>query len=411
MRQPRSSKSRFEYPSGAPDNGSVNVRRAQPIGADAAALGRRLLRAPRSSKGLAWRRERTKNRLRVHTQQAASPDIPGDPAADVRSASTWQRWVHRPQRLFLRRALFQVHLWTGVGLGLYMFMIGLTGSILVYRNELSRYFSPEPVVVEGSGEPLSVEAITDAARRAYPGYRIGSVQPGASPNHAVEVNLSRGDTPTRRIFHPFTGADLGDPLPAGYRFTKWMLDLHDNLLAGETGRRVNGIGAVFLLVLCATGTVIWWPGADRWRRSLSLDIHANWSSLNWSLHSAFGAWLMLFSVMWGITGAYLSYPAGFQELFDWIEPLDEANPVERVVDRIMYWLAYLHFGRLGGRGIPYCSRGLCETMTKATWASIGMVLPLLFGTGLVMWWNRVVRPAMRRADRVKSTGHFEVAGR
>ena len=260
--------------------------------------------------------------------------------------------MHRPQRVFFRRALFQIHLWTGIGLGLYMFMIGLTGSILVYRNELSRCFSPVPVIVEGSGEPLRPEAITETARRAYPEYKVGSVQPGPTPSHAVEVNLSRNDEAIRRIFHPFTGADLGDPLPAGYRFTKWMLDLHDNLLAGETGRRVNGFGALFLLVLCLTGAVIWWPGSDRWRRSLSVDLHANWNSINWSVHSAFGAWLMLFSVMWAITGLYLSYPAGFQEVFDWIEPLDEANPVDRVVDRIMYWLAYLHFGRLGGRGIP-----------------------------------------------------------
>ncbi len=343
------------------------------------------------------------------TQDVISPESAG--ADELLAPSAWRRWIHRPQRLFFRRALFQIHLWTGIGLGLYMFMIGLTGSILVYRNELSRYYSPVPVVVEGSGTPLSPEAIAETARRAYPGYKVGSVQPGPSPNHAVEVNLSRNDQTTRRIFHPFTGADLGDPLPVGYRFTKWMLDLHDNLLAGETGRRVNGFGALFLLVLCVSGAVIWWPGSDRWRRSLTVDLHANWNSINWSAHSAFGAWLMLFSAMWAITGLYLSYPAGFQEVFDWIEPLDETNPVDRVVDRIMYWLAYLHFGRLGGRGIPYCGRGLCDNATKAVWAAFGMVLPLLFVTGMVMWWNRVIRPALRRSERVKSTGHLEAAGR
>lgn len=325
--------------------------------------------------------------------------------------SLWQRWVHRPQRVFLRRALFQVHLWTGIGLGLYMLVIGLTGSILVYRNELSRYYSPVPVVVEGSGEPLSADAITETARRAYPGYKVGSVTPGATANHAVEVTLSKDGDSLRRNFHPFTGADLGDPLPAGYRLTKWLLDLHDNLLAGETGRRVNGVGAVSLLVLCMTGAVIWWPGSNRWRRSLTVDFRANWNSLNWSAHSALGAWLMLFSVMWAITGMYLSYPAGFQEVFDWIEPLDEANPVDRVVDRIMYWLAYLHFGRLGGRGIPYCGRGFCDNATKAVWAVFGLVLPLLFVSGLVMWWNRVIRPVMRRAEREHATGRLEAAGR
>ena len=50
-----------------------------------------------------------------------------------------------------------------------------------------------------------------------------------------------------------------------------MLDLHDNLLNGPTGRRVNGIGALALLMLCASGLIIWWPGAARWRRSVLVD--------------------------------------------------------------------------------------------------------------------------------------------
>jgi len=336
-------------------------------------------------------------------------DLAADAGAG--SGSAWQAWVQRPQRLFLRRAIFQVHLWAGIALGLYMFVIGLTGSILVYRNELSRYYSPVPVVVEGAGTPLAEDALREAAGRLYPGRKITAVQPGKTPNHAVEVTIVAGDTPIRRLLHPFTGADLGDPLPAGYRFTKWMLDLHDNLLAGETGRRVNGVGAVGLFLLCLTGAVIWWPGANRWRRSLTVDFRANFNSLNWSLHSALGAWLMLFSVMWAVTGMYLSYPAGFQQVFDWIEPLDEANPVDRTVDSIMYWLAYLHFGRLGGRGIPYCGRGLCETTTKAVWAFFGLVLPALFATGMVMWWNRVVRPMLRRAEREHAAGPLEATGR
>ena len=77
----------------------------------------------------------------------------------------------------------------------------------------------------------------------------------------------------------------------------------------------------------------------------------------------------------------------------------------------MHWLAYLHFARLGGRGIPSCGRGFCDSATKFTWAVIGLVLPLLFVTGLVMWWNRVVRPAMRRSERTKATGRLEAAGR
>ena len=32
----------------------------------------------------------------------------------------WQRWIRQPQSFWLRRAIFQVHLWSGLGIGLIM---------------------------------------------------------------------------------------------------------------------------------------------------------------------------------------------------------------------------------------------------------------------------------------------------
>ena len=305
----------------------------------------------------------------------------------------WDRWMRAPQTLWVRRAIFQIHLWTGIGIGLYLLMICLTGSVLVYRNELYRAFSPEPVIVVGSGESLTPDALTAAARRIYPDDEVTNVRMGDTPNHAVEISLRGGGETRRRLFHPYTGEDLGDPLPVGYRASAWMLDLHDNLLGGRTGRKINGIGAFFFIVLSVTGAVIWWPGIRSWRRSLTFDVRANWRRLTWSLHSAFGFWVMPFVLIWGVSGVYLSFPDVFQAVVDYVEPFDPSDPADRIGDRVLYWLAYLHFGRLGGRGIPGCDRGLCNETTKAVWAIVGLVPPALLVTGVVMWWNRVLHRA------------------
>ena len=50
----------------------------------------------------------------------------------------WQRWIWQPQTAWLRKATFQLHLWSGIGIGLYVLMVSVTGSVLVYRNELYR---------------------------------------------------------------------------------------------------------------------------------------------------------------------------------------------------------------------------------------------------------------------------------
>ena len=313
--------------------------------------------------------------------------------------SVWRRSIKKLRSVFLRKLMFQIHLWTGLAVGLYILVIFLSGSVLVYRNELYRTFDPQPVLVSSVGAALSDEALSDAARRSNPGYSVGNLRRGRAGNEAVQITLQRGGDAISRLFDPITGQNLGDAVPAGYRFTSWLLDFHDNLLGGEAGRRVNGIGAVLVIVLCVTGAVIWWPGQRHWRRSLTVDMRRGAKRITWRLHGALGFWFFGFILLWGITGAYLAFPNSFAAFFDTIQPYDEANPDERTVDRIQYWLAYLHFGRLGGRGISWCGRGLCDSITKATWATAGLVAPVMFVTGALMWWNRVLRPARRRFDR------------
>jgi len=290
-------------------------------------------------------------------------------------------WIRHPQGVWLRRALFQVHLWTGLGVGLYIVMISITGSALIYRSELRQRFNPEPRLVEVSGPRLSEAELTGVTERLYPDAAVEVWTNPEDQTHAVTMSVARGGGAREQfLFDPYTGEYLGHALPAGWRLTTWTLDLHDNLLAGDTGRAVNGVGALLLVLLSVTGAVIWWPGAESWRRSLVIDWRANWRRLNWSLHSAVGVWTLLFLFMWGFTGVYLAFPEPFAAIVDIVEPFDEENFDPRVGDTVLYWFAYLHFGRFGGWS------------TKLVWAVIGLLPPVMFITGAVMWWNRVIRP-------------------
>ena len=289
-------------------------------------------------------------------------------------------WRRQPQGTWLRKALFQVHLWTGLGVGLYVVVISLTGSVLVYRSELRQRFDPQPRTVSVAGTRLSPDALIAATRQVFPEAEIEVWTEPDDPALAVTMSVEdRGSGRDLLLFDPYTGAYLGNSLPVGWRLTTWTLDLHDNLLGGDTGRTVNGVGAVLLAVLSLTGLVIWWPGIDGWRRALVVDWRANWRRVNWSVHSAFGFWTMLFIFMWAFTGIYLAFPEPFAAVVDYLEPFEEDNFDPRTGDQILYWFSYMHFGRFSG-------------VTKVTWATIGLVPPVMFVTGAVMWWNRVVRP-------------------
>src|SRR5258708_35784261 len=84
--------------------------------------------------------------------------------------SSWEKWLSRPQSLWLRKALFQVHLWTGIGIGLYVLLMSVSGTVLVYRRQLAKAFSQEPRIAVPPGARLTVDALTQAAKATYPGY-------------------------------------------------------------------------------------------------------------------------------------------------------------------------------------------------------------------------------------------------
>jgi len=296
----------------------------------------------------------------------------------------WTRIVRKPQDVFLRKALFQIHLWSGIGVGLYILIICVTGSVIVYRVELVRHFQPRPIVVKG--DRLSDDQLKALAARAHPDYTIASISRGRANTRPVTIVLERNGTKLERVFDPYTGEELGDLYPAGQRALDWTVDLHDNLLAGTTGRAINGTGAALLLMLAFTGAIIWWPGIQRWKRSLSLRWTGNWTAFNWDLHSMMGFWTILFVIMFGVTGLYLGFPNTFSDLVDYLEPPTDANAGRRVGDTITFWLARVHFGRFAGQPV------------KFLWFLFGLAPAVLFVTGALMWWNRVLRPKLRSVN-------------
>lgn len=318
--------------------------------------------------------------------------------------TVWQRCVRQPQKIWLRRALFQLHLWSGIAVGLYILLMSVTGSVLVYRNELYRAAAPTTIVSTGSGPRLTDDQLREAAAHLYPGYRVVNFYRAANLDQAVDVWLRQGDDVKKRLFDPRSGIDLGSSAPTAFRLVSTLIDLHDNLLAGSTGRTVNGVGAFALLALALTGLAIWWPGVKTWRRSLTLHRGVGWRRWNWHLHSTIGFWSFAFTLVFALSGIYLCFPEAIQEIADRIEPPTIANGGQRFVDHFIYWLAFLHFGRIQGIGIPCHGPGLCDQATKATWAIFGAAPAAMFVTGAIMWWNRALRPwlASRRAARSHS---------
>ncbi|MBV8731150.1 MAG: PepSY domain-containing protein [Acidobacteriia bacterium] len=268
-----------------------------------------------------------------------------------------------------RQALFRIHSWLGIGAGLYVAFMSLTGSILVFYPELYRALKPHPRI-EAGARPLTRAELKNAALTANPGYALTWIWERKGLPAEIWMSGPRGETV--HLFDPFTGRDLGRATPFSIQLLNTVKDLHTNLLSGVTGQRINGAGAILLALLALTGISIWWPGISRWRRHLRIRRHTHLKRLNWEFHSAAGFWAAPIVFTSAITAVVLVLESSL------------TLPVPPRVSEVSY---NLHTVRASSIAI------------RISWDCATLPISLLAASGFFMWWNRRKKLPSGRANR------------
>lgn len=224
-----------------------------------------------------------------------------------------REYIHRPQRLWIRKAMFQVHLWVGLLLVVYAILIGVSGSILVLREEFEKWTGLNPDYGEfvESGSQLNYEQVVVILKEKFPKSKVSLLYPPREKNKAYYAFLTGGRKQTIVNVHPYTGAILNSGAPE----KNWMTvvsRIHYFLLMDRNpGMTINGISSALIVVMTLTGLVIWWPGISQWVRAFVVDFRKNWKRVNWDLHNVMGFWTLFFVIVWGISGLYLIWPREF----------------------------------------------------------------------------------------------------
>lgn len=212
----------------------------------------------------------------------------------------------------LRRFWLDVHLWIGAGLFVLLAPLGISGSVLVYREAVEHALYPERYVVSAGPAALTPTAYLDAAAKAFgPGVRPVQLRLPAKAGEPVVVS-GRG-RPARPGARPALLSAWIDP-PSGRvlasspplaGLVRLAHDLHGQMLIPQVGRKVVGWLGVAMLANCLTGLWLWWPRGNkvlkglRWRRSPSTMMN---------LHHMAGLWIALPLAVLSATGAYISFP-------------------------------------------------------------------------------------------------------
>lgn len=287
----------------------------------------------------------------------------------------WQRWLQAPGTLPFRRVLFQAHLWLGIGFGLYILLISLSGSAVVLRPQFSGWFMHSEVA-STAGVELKDEALAAKVAATYPDATITNISPSKREGRATYVAMQKDGVEVTRFFDQYAGIDLGSTYPWPVAAMEWMTHLHDDLLMDRSGRQVNGVGGALFLAMLISGLIIWWQGKRRWREGLVFSRQSP-HSLFWQVHSVLGFWSLFMVFIWGFTAVYFAWPEPFDIFIDWLDDdlQDDTRP-----DSWLLLLIRLHFGRF--RGMLWAN---------VLWIFVGLLPAILFITGLVLWYRRVLK--------------------
>jgi uncharacterized iron-regulated membrane protein len=227
--------------------------------------------------------------------------------------------VHRPRKLFLRKALFQIHLWAGIALSAYVVVIALTGAILVFEDELTATTLPPGMSRFQPARTLSIPAVMQHVTAACPGCTVNSLNTPTPTIPAYQLHVTTADhRELAFVADPITGAVH----PYSRTWVNWVHDLHLYLLLGSAfGVQVNGVGAVVLLILGVTGIFLWWQGITNWSRGLGISWRSNWRRINFDLHHAIGFWTLAIILWWSISGIYFAWYRQFESAVNAVFPL------------------------------------------------------------------------------------------
>jgi uncharacterized iron-regulated membrane protein len=214
----------------------------------------------------------------------------------------------------VRKLLFNLHLYGALIAGIFIVVIGTTGSILAFEPELDRLMNPRLFSVPPQARPLPVAELFRAAARAYPGQKIGSMRLPQRADDSAQFSVKG---PKEVFINPYTGAILGERRPVTALST--IHQIHLRLLIGEAGSNIVTIATCVLLFLVISGLYLWWP-----LKRASIKWSGGSARVYFDLHNTAGIYSALFLFVLGTTGIavrfdnqiedYLHHRAGTQKV-------------------------------------------------------------------------------------------------
>jgi uncharacterized iron-regulated membrane protein len=230
----------------------------------------------------------------------------------------------------MRRVMLTIHLWAGLAAAVFLFALGVSGSLVAFENEIDRALNPKLTWIQPGTARLSLAQMTTKLEHAYPGYKVAGVEFAQRDDVAWGAGLSAKTTQDglSLAFSPYTGAILGNDAERN-DFTGKVHQFHLRLLAGKTGANVVTSVAVLLLGQAISGLVLWWP-----KKIVTVNWRRPFRSMNLELHQALGLYTSALLLVFSMTALIIHWDSETQTLVNrvtgsaGVPPFPRSRPLE-----------------------------------------------------------------------------------
>ncbi len=208
----------------------------------------------------------------------------------------------------LRRFMLTVHLWAGLSAAVFLFALGISGSLVAFETEIDRALNPKLTWINPAAVRLTFSEMIAKLKAASPGSDVAGIAPSDRDDVAWNAFLTNGDSIRGVAFNPYNGTVLGDESSRNH-FTAVVHQFHLRLLAGKPGSNIVTAAAIFLLFLAITGLVLWWP-----RKLLVVSWRSPWKKLNLEAHQVLGLYTSVFLIVFALTAIVIHWDDEAQRL-------------------------------------------------------------------------------------------------
>ncbi|MGD9599280.1 MAG: PepSY-associated TM helix domain-containing protein [Steroidobacteraceae bacterium] len=202
----------------------------------------------------------------------------------------------------------KTHLYLGLFAGAVLALLGLTGSALVFGEQIDRFLNPDIAVHVAPG--VFPGGIAETVERHY-GYKPYYVEAAGGGAYKAFFELPGGGDEARAVFvDPAGNRILGSELWGSY-FSSFMRELHEDLFLGEIGDYVVGAIGIFAIVSILTGLYLWWPRVGALRKAFLYRRSRHPLVINFEIHRLAGFYLAVVLFAISLAGIYLVFPQAF----------------------------------------------------------------------------------------------------